>query len=49
MIHAYAALGAAKPLEPFDYSPPPMKEEEVEIAIECCGLCHSDLHVIEDD
>jgi uncharacterized zinc-type alcohol dehydrogenase-like protein len=49
MIHAYASPGAAKPLEPFEYFPSQLKDDEVEIDIECCGLCHSDLHVIDDD
>jgi uncharacterized zinc-type alcohol dehydrogenase-like protein len=49
MIHAYAAKAAAKPLEPFEYSPSELKADEVEIAIDCCGLCHSDLHLIDDD
>jgi uncharacterized zinc-type alcohol dehydrogenase-like protein len=49
MIHAYAAPAAAKPLEPFEYAPSELKDDEVEIDIDCCGLCHSDLHVINDD
>lgn len=49
MIHAYAASAPSMPLEPFDYSPSKLKDNDVEIAIECCGLCHSDLHVIDDD
>jgi alcohol/geraniol dehydrogenase (NADP+) len=49
MIHAYAVLAAAKPLEPFEYSPSELKDDDVEIAIECCGLCHSDLHVMDND
>ena len=49
MIHAYAAPAAAKPLEPFEYSPSDLKADEVEIGIDCCGLCHSDLHLIDDD
>jgi len=49
MINAYAALAAATPLKPFEYSPSELKDDEVEISIECCGLCHSDLHVIDDD
>jgi uncharacterized zinc-type alcohol dehydrogenase-like protein len=49
MIHAYAVSAAAKPLEPFEYSPLELKDDDVEIAIECCGLCHSDLHLINND
>ncbi|HUD02323.1 MAG TPA: NAD(P)-dependent alcohol dehydrogenase [Rhabdochlamydiaceae bacterium] len=49
MIHAYAVTAAAKPLEPFEYSPSAFKNNDVEIAIDCCGLCHSDLNVIDND
>lgn len=49
MIHAYAASAPSKPLEPFKYSPAEQSDDDVEIGIECCGLCHSDLHVIDDD
>lgn len=49
MIHAYAAHAAAKPLEPFEYSPSRLKDDDVEIGIECCGLCYSDVHVIDND
>lgn len=49
MIHAYAALAASKPLELFEYPTPPLQADFVEIAIECCGLCYSDLHMIDND
>ncbi len=49
MYHAYAALAPKGPLTPFDYSPPSLNPIDVEIAIECCGLCYSDVHLIDDD
>jgi uncharacterized zinc-type alcohol dehydrogenase-like protein len=49
MIHAYAAPAAGQSLETFDYPDPEVKDDDVEITIECCGLCHSDIHLIEDD
>jgi len=49
MIHAYAVPAASKPLEPFEYPSPDLKDNDVEIAIDCCGLCHSDLHMINND
>lgn len=49
MIHAYAVPAASKPLEPFEYPSPELKDNDVEIAIDCCGLCHSDLHMIDND
>jgi len=49
MIKALAALGASKPLESFQYAPSELGPYDVEIAIDCCGLCYSDLHLIDDD
>lgn len=49
MFHAYAALAAKGPLVPYDYTPPPLSPTDVEIKIECCGLCYSDVHLIDDD
>ncbi len=49
MINAYAVPSAAKPLESFQYTPAPFKDEDVEISIDCCGLCHSDLNLIDND
>lgn len=48
MIHAYAAKSAGAALEPFEYDPGPLKEDEVEIDVEYCGLCHTDLSIIKN-
>jgi uncharacterized zinc-type alcohol dehydrogenase-like protein len=48
-IHALAALGAKQPLQPFEYTPPALGSEEVEIAVESCGICHSDLSMLDND
>jgi len=48
-IHAYAAMAAKKTLEPFEYEPAALGPLDCEIQIECCGICHSDLHLIDDD
>jgi len=45
----WATKGAGKPLERFSWDPGPIGPEEVEIAVEYCGLCHSDLSVVQDD
>ena len=47
-IRAWAAMSAGKPLEPFGYDPGPLGPEEVEVAVEHCGICHSDLSVIDN-
>jgi len=36
-------------LKPFEYSPSELKDDEVEVSIECCGLAIAILHVIDDD
>tara|TARA_A100001015_G_scaffold318705_1_gene439397 strand:- start:2060 stop:3061 length:1002 start_codon:yes stop_codon:yes gene_type:complete len=49
MIEAYAALSEKGPLEPFTYEPGELKASEVEIAVHSCGICHSDVSMIEND
>lgn len=46
---AYAASGAKGPLEPFSFNPGPLGAEEVEIKVTYCGLCHSDLSMLDND
>ncbi|MDE2366425.1 MAG: NAD(P)-dependent alcohol dehydrogenase, partial [Betaproteobacteria bacterium] len=41
--------GAGQKLEPFTYDPGPLDAEEVEVAVEYCGLCHSDLSMLNND
>lgn len=48
-IHAFAAPSAGKPLESFSYPRPSLGPHDVEIAITHCGLCHSDIHMIDND
>lgn len=48
-VRAWAAQEASKPLARFDYDPGPLGNEEVEIRVEHCGLCHSDLSLIDNE
>jgi alcohol/geraniol dehydrogenase (NADP+) len=48
-IQAYAAPSVGAPLEPFSYDPGPLGPEQVEIAVSHCGICHSDLSMIDND
>ncbi len=48
-IKSWAANGAGQPLRPFSYDPGPLGPDEVEIAVEHCGLCHSDLSMWENE
>ncbi len=48
-IRAWAALQAGGKLEPFEYDPGPLGAEDVEIAVDHCGICHSDLSLLKND
>ena len=48
-IKAYAALQASGKLEAFEYDPGKLVDDEVEVQIEHCGICHSDLSMLNDD
>src|SRR5271170_5456201 len=48
-IQALAAHVAKGKLEPFSYDPGPLGDDQVEIAVEYCGLCHSDLTMLNND
>src|ERR1700733_11591370 len=47
--NAYAAQSAKSQLEPFAFDPGPLGAEEVEIEVSHCGLCHSDLSMLDND
>ena len=46
---AYAASGPKGPLEPFSFDLGPLGPEEVEIKVGHCGLCHSDLSMLDNE
>ena len=47
-IHAYAAHQANAELEPFEYEPGPLGPQQVEIDVSHCGICHSDLSMLDN-
>ena len=49
MIKAYAVFEPGKELLPFEYDPGELQDHEVEIDVHYCGICHSDLSVMDDD
>lgn len=49
MIHAYAAREAGGKLEAFEYDPGPLGDDQVEIEVLSCGICHSDLSILDDE
>lgn len=48
-IAAWAAPKAKRALEPFRYAAAALGPSDVHIQITHCGICHSDLHLINDD
>ncbi|MEM7192663.1 MAG: NAD(P)-dependent alcohol dehydrogenase [Pseudomonadota bacterium] len=49
MVQAWAAMAAGQPLERFEYEFGPIGPEEVEIAVQSCGICHSDVSVVNNE
>jgi len=47
-ILGYAAKSVGQSLEPFAYEPPKLGENDVRVSITHCGVCHTDLHAIDD-
>ena len=48
-VRAYAVSKPKGRLEPFEYTPGPLGDHEVDIAISHCGVCHSDLSMIDNE
>ncbi len=46
---AYAASGPKGPLERFSFNPGPLRPEDVEIKVTHCGICHSDLSMLDNE
>lgn len=49
MIHAYAATEPAGSLSSFEFDPGPLGAHDVEIDVTHCGLCHSDLSMLDNE
>jgi uncharacterized zinc-type alcohol dehydrogenase-like protein len=48
-VHAYAAHAPKQKLEPFTYDPGPLAPSEVEVRVTHCGICHSDVAMLDND
>ena len=48
-IEAYAAFSPKETLRSFSYLAPPLDPHEILLKISHCGLCHSDIHLIDDN
>ena len=48
-VKAYAAKGPKQPLEPFEYEAGPLGPHEADVRVSHCGICHSDVAMIDND
>ncbi len=48
-VKAFAAMAAGEPLQPFSYELGTLGDDEVEVAVRYCGVCHSDLSMIDNE
>jgi uncharacterized zinc-type alcohol dehydrogenase-like protein len=49
VIQGFATHAAGAELLPYKYEPGDLKQHDVEIAISHCGVCRSDIHLIDND
>src|SRR3989338_4116103 len=47
-IHGYAAITRGQQLTPFSYDLPQLQPFELLLKVSHCGVCHTDLHMIEN-
>ena len=48
-IHAFAARGPGAALHPYDYELRELGPYDIDIEVSHCGVCHSDIHLIDND
>ena len=48
-IKSYAAPQAGAELELYEYDAGELKAEDVEVQVDYCGICHSDLSMIDNE
>ncbi len=48
-INAFAALEKGTALQPFSFQAEPLKAFDCAVKVMACGICHSDIHIIDDD
>jgi len=49
VIRAYAAANQGAPLEPIQFDPGKLTDDHVELRVETCGICHSDLSMLDNE
>lgn len=48
-VNAWASSGPKSPFQPFSYDLSGLGPEEVDIQVEYCGICHSDLSMLDNE
>src|SRR5579875_2029905 len=48
-VSAFAAFNAGGTLQPWTYELGPLAEDEVDITVSHCGVCHTDAHLVDND
>jgi uncharacterized zinc-type alcohol dehydrogenase-like protein len=48
-FHGWAATKSGQALIPFDFDPGALRPEQVQVKVESCGICHSDLSMVDND
>ena len=46
---SYAALEPKTRLQQWEYEPAPLKSDEIEVQVTHNGLCHTDIHMRDND
>ena len=46
---AFASFGKGQPVSPYEFDAGPLHPEQIEIRVSHCGICHSDLSMIDND
>lgn len=49
MIRSYAAKEAGGELEVYEYDPGELRPQDIEVQVDYCGICHSDLSMIDNE
>lgn len=49
MIQGFACHNPRQPLQDFSYEAGALGDNDIEIAVTHCGICHSDIHLIDND
>lgn len=48
-FYGWAAIQSGQALAPFNFDPGVLRPEQVQVKVESCGICHSDLSMVDND